>query len=344
MPVIQSNYRVRGLHRSGFYQTIASSLFRKIETEHYTRQQLELDDGDFLELDWSYAQGAAQESDQAEGATQKALVIVSHGLEGNSRRPYTSGIAHAANRKGMDCLAWNFRSCGGQMNRLLNFYHSGSSDDLQRVVEHAASIGYQEIYLVGFSMGGNITLLHAGREAQQLHPAVKGTVAFSTPIDLAACVAELSKAKNKLFMKRFLRDLRVKLADKAERFPQHVDLQGYEKITDFQQYDQRYTAPIHGFLDAEDYWRKSSSMFYLDKIKIPTLLVNALDDSFLADSCFPYEQAAHQDNFYFEATGYGGHVGFISKNKDGSYFSDNRAMQFIEWIQTAADNRQFSVK
>jgi len=330
MPIIQTQYKARGFYRSGTIQTITPSLFRKVPTEHFVREKLELDDGDFLHLDWSLAKA---EKEPSSSERSKELVIISHGLEGNSRRPYAAGIARSANLNNMDAIAWNFRSCSGEMNRNLRIYHSGSTDDLQRVIEYAATFDYESIYLVGFSMGGNLTLLHVGREAQQLHPAVKAAVAFSVPCDLAASAHQLGLPHNKIYMKRFLRDLRNKVADKAEKFPDKVSLEGFEQITNFYEYDDRYTAPIHGFKSAEDYWQQSSSLFYLKDIQIPALLVNALDDSFLSDTSYPYEIAKQHPNLYLEVTPHGGHVGFIQKNAQGLYFSDKRALEFIRQVK-----------
>ena len=126
----------------------------RLPSEHLQRERLELGDGDFLDLDWSRCAASTQ---------PRPLVIISHGLEGHSRRPYVLGMARQANRQGFDALAWNFRACSGEPNRLPRMYHSGATEDLHAVVEHAVACGYQRIHLVGFSMGGNLSLVYAGR-------------------------------------------------------------------------------------------------------------------------------------------------------------------------------------
>jgi predicted alpha/beta-fold hydrolase len=259
----------------------------------------------------------------------KTLLIISHGLEGHSRRPYVAGIAREANIQGWDALAWNFRSCSGEMNKTLRFYHSGATDDLQRVIEHAHGLGYQHIHLVGFSMGGNLSLLHVGRQGRDLPTYVKSVVAFSVPCDLAASSRRLAERKNKIFMWRFLKDLRTKIDAKALDFPQDVSIDDYHQIKNFQQFDDRYTAPIHGFDSAADYWARSSCKPVLKDIRIPALLVNALNDPFLPEACFPYEEAQQSEWLSLEVPRSGGHVGFIELNNRQAYWMERRVVEFV---------------
>ena len=140
------------------------------------------------------------------------------------------------------------------MNRQKRFYHSGATDDLAHVVAHASEQGYQEIALVGFSMGGNLTLLHAGREAAALNNKVVGAVGVSVPCDLEGCANQLAQPNNRIYMKRFLRDLYGKMQAKQEAFPEDISVEHYAEIRDFRQFDDVYTAPLHGFKDATDYW------------------------------------------------------------------------------------------
>lgn len=321
MPVIDCDYRPPCLLSNGYVQSILPSLVRRIDCSHFKRERLHTDDGDFLDLDWSRVSSSSM---------GKTLLIISHGLEGHSRRPYVAGIARDANVQGWDALAWNFRSCSGEMNKTLRFYHSGATDDLNRVVEHAHGLGYQYIHLVGFSMGGNLSLLYAGRHGRDLPPHVKSVAAFSVPCDLAASSRRLAERKNKIFMWRFLKDLREKIEAKALDFPDDVSADDYHQIKNFQQFDDRYTAPIHGFDDAADYWARSSCKAVLKDIRIPALLVNAQNDPFLPEACFPYAEAQQSEWLSLEVPRSGGHVGFIEVNNRQTYWMERRVVAFVK--------------
>jgi predicted alpha/beta-fold hydrolase len=320
MPVVACHYRPPFLLANGYVQSILPTLARRIDCTHFQRERLITDDGDFLDLDWSRV------SDTSMG---KTLLIISHGLEGHSRRPYVAGVAREANVKGWDALAWNFRSCSGEMNKTLRFYHSGATDDLQRVIEHAHGLGYQHIHLVGFSMGGNLSLLYVGRQGRDIPVHVKSVTAFSVPCDLAASASRLAERKNKIFMWRFLKDLREKVEAKALDFPDEINADDYDQIKTFQHFDDRYTAPIHGFESAADYWARSSCKAVLKDIRIPALLVNAKNDPFLPASCFPYAEARQSTWLSLEVPESGGHVGFIELNKRQAYWMERRVVEFV---------------
>ena len=317
MPVIKSDYQAPLLFRNGHLNTIYPSLFRRPKVSAFEQQRLDTDDDDFLDLDW-YVIGA------------RRLVILSHGLEGHAQRPYILGMVNNFKDNHWDCLAWNFRSCSGIMNRQKRFYHSGATDDLARVIQCAEQIGrYDEIVLIGFSMGGNLTLLHAGREVADLSDLVIAAVGISVPCDLESCAEQLSLSQNSIYMKRFLRDLKVKMQAKQQLFPREIDTSDYHTIRNFHQFDDQFTAPIHGFKNAKDYWRQSSCLGYLNKISIPVLLVNARDDPFLADLAYPYDVAAGSDCLHFESPEHGGHVGFVSFQSQ-AYWIERRALAFVE--------------
>lgn len=320
MPVVACHYRPPFLLANGYVQSILPTLGRRIDCTHFQRERLITDDGDFLDLDWSRV------SDTSMG---KTLLIISHGLEGHSRRPYVAGVAREANVKGWDALAWNFRSCSGEMNKTLRFYHSGATDDLQRVIEHAHGLGYQHIHLVGFSMGGNLSLLYVGRQGRDIPVHVKSVTAFSVPCDLAASASRLAERKNKIFMWRFLKDLREKVEAKAVDFPNEISADDYDQIKTFEHFDDRYTAPIHGFESAADYWARSSCKAVLKDIRIPALLVNAKNDPFLPESCFPYAEARQSTWLSLEVPESGGHVGFIELNKRQAYWMERRVVEFV---------------
>jgi hypothetical protein len=302
---------------SGHLQTIYPTLFRKVNPSIYLRERITTPDNDFLDLDWATAD------------SQK-LAILSHGLEGNSRRTYMVGMARAFNKSGWDALAWNFRTCSGEVNRQLRMYHSGTTDDLHTVITYALKKGYTRIVLIGFSMGGNQTLKYLAEYKNQISAAVTHAITFSVPCDLYYSSLKLAYWSNKIYMKRFLKLLKVKIQWKAKQYPDKVSMDGYSEIKNFYEFDDRYTAPVNGFKDAMDYYKQCSSKQFIAAIKIPTLIINALNDPFLSEECFPYQEVQENPLVKMETPRSGGHTGFVQFNKDKMYWSEKRALQFIE--------------
>ncbi len=319
MPIVNpSSYRPPPLFRNGHAQTIFPSQCRHIHGVLYQRLRITTPDDDFLDLDYSMI-----------GASR--LVVITHGLEGNSQRAYVLGMVRAMNRRGWDALAWNFRACGGEINRKERLYHSGDTADLETVVQHVLdSNRYEQLALVGFSMGGNITLKYLGEHGQAVSEVIRAAVAFSVPCDLYSGAIKMARASNTLYMNRFLLGLGKKIRIKAHMFPGRFEIKDYHRIRTFKEFDGRYTAPLHGFASAEDYYEKASCKPWLPRIAIPTLLVNAEDDPFLAPPCYPREEARQSPCFHFEAPAHGGHVGFVTSNSNGEYWSETRAAGFIE--------------
>jgi predicted alpha/beta-fold hydrolase len=240
------------------------------------------------------------------------------------------GMARMLNRHGWDALAWNYRGCSGETNRQLRFYHNGAIDDLDLIVRHALASGrYDVLALIGFSLGGNLTLVYLGKMAGSLDPRIRKAAVFSVPCDLAASARVLAQWKSRLYMDQFLRSLHGKIRAKMALLPGALTDDGYERIRDFKDFDDRYTAPLHGFCDAEDYWARCSSGQFIPDIRVPTLLVNAKDDPFLVDGCYPVEAASRSEQVHLEMPRSGGHVGFVQFNHDGSYWSEQRAAEFI---------------
>jgi len=290
---------------------------RRVPRVTQERERIVTPDGDFLDLDWN------------RDHRSKSLVIITHGLEGNSANASVQGMASAFHRAGWDALAWNLRGCSGEPNRLLRTYHSGACEDLQCVIEHAATF-YREIALVGFSIGGNLTLKYLGDRSSLIHPSIKGAVVFSVPCDLASSARVLESRVNSIYMNHFLRGLRRKIQEKAEAFPGGISPEGIDRIRTFREFDGAYTAPLNGFLSAEDYWAKASSKPSLAGITMPTLLINALNDPFLGPECFPRKEAAANPHLYLELPESGGHLGFLTLGKE--YWSETRAVEFCRRV------------
>lgn len=245
------------------------------------------------------------------------------------------GMAGAFHRAGWDVLAWNCRGCGGVESRKLRSYHSGATDDLAAVVNHAlAGNRYREAGLIGFSLGGNITLKYLGELGEAVDPRVLGGVAFSVPCDLAASSIRLERLSNRIYMGRFMRSLRTKIRGKIKQFPGQLTDEGLEVMRTFREFDGAYTAPLNGFESAEDYWARASSKPFLNRIAVPALLVNARNDPFLPEECFPEEAAANSECFHLEAPRDGGHVGFVSFTRSGEYWSEKRAVEFLGGAQS----------
>jgi predicted alpha/beta-fold hydrolase len=321
MPLLPtSDYHPNALLANGHMQTIAASTLRRVPEVHYQRERLELPDGDFVDLDWSLASPAPAQR----------LGIISHGLEGDSNRPYVRGMARALNHAGFDALAWNYRGCGGETNRLLRAYHLGDTEDLAEVVNHAVKgRHYAKIFLTGFSAGGNVTLKYLGENAARVPSQVKRAAVFSVPTDLKASSVHISRWQNQIYLRRFLNSLREKMRVKGAYLPGQLDLSELNKLRDFPQFDERYTAPLHGFASADDYYEQSASGRYLGGIRIPTLLVNALNDPFLPASCYPRDAATTSQWFYLETPAEGGHVGFNEGGPGGTYYSERRTVDFF---------------
>jgi predicted alpha/beta-fold hydrolase len=306
------NYKRPSLLFSGHLETIYPALLRNVSIV-YQRERIATPDNDFLDLDWVYS-----------GA--KKLIIISHGLEGNSSRAYIKGMARAFSTNGFDVVAWNFRGCSDEMNKQLRFYHSGATEDLECVLSSAKQKGYQEIYLIGFSLGGNLTLKFLGE--RKTEDEIKRAVVFSTPIDLHSSCVKISKPSNAIYSNRFLKSLKNKIITKSAHIA-GLELNGIEKITTLMSFDDRYTAPLHGFKNAMDYYTQCSSIHFLDSITIPTLIVNAENDPFLSELCYPVAKFKNHPLVKFENPRYGGHVGFAQFNKNGLYWSEERALRFI---------------
>lgn len=309
---------------NGHLQTILPLLLRRISFRYTSRERVELPDGDFLDLDW-YSQ--SRRSDK--------LILITHGLEGDSSREYVRGMAKLFAADGYDVLAWNCRSCSGEMNRLPRFYHHGDYADLHFVLNYAISkYGYKDVVLAGFSMGGSLTLRAVAENPEMLPHEVSSTVSYSVPCDLKACAEALTRKENRVYLNRFLKRLGKKIRAKEKIFPDVISADGFDKIRDFSDFDNRYTAPLHGFADADDFYRKASVKPVLKNIRVPSLIVQALNDPFLVPACIPYEEAAQNPSLYLEAPATGGHCGFMIRNNDYTY-AELRALEFAKQFAKA---------
>ncbi|MFC5412843.1 YheT family hydrolase [Larkinella bovis] len=302
---------------NGHLQTIIPSMFRRIEGVTYERERLTLADGDFVDLDW-----IDRRSDK--------LVIMTHGLEGDSHRHYIKGTAKLFAQNGWDVLAWNCRSCSGEMNRAFRLYNHGEIDDLGEVIQHVLRTKpYRELVLVGYSMGGNIALKYAGVHGKNGPDALRKVVAVSSPTDLEASVRQLDLPRNRFYRNRFMKKLILKLQQKADRFPGKLDMTNLQQVRHWRDFDQFFSAPVNGYRDADDFYTQASAVNYMPDIAVPTLLVNAQNDPLLSSECSPAWLADKHPNIYLETPKTGGHVGFAVRNDEFTWI-ERRALEFVQ--------------
>ncbi len=315
---MNTHYEAPYYFKNPFLNTVYPTLFRKIDAPFKSlREIVTLRDNDIVSYDWYCAK-------------RRRLTLISHGLGGHSERVYVKGMATSLVKQGWDVAAWNYRACGPVMNLTPHLYHGGISDDLADVITHIENKDiYDEIALVGFSIGGNINLLYLGENTELVSSLVKKAVVFSVPCDLKACAIELEKAKNIIFMQYFLRNFRRLIAEKEKVFPEHFRERDFDTIKNFRDYDNKYTAPLHGFKDADHYWKSCSSKKHIPAIRTKTLIIMAKDDPFLSNGCYPYEESASNNCITLLTPQHGGHVGFCGSNRNGAFWSEEVAAEFL---------------
>ena len=257
-------------------QTVWASKVRRVDGVAYRRTTLGLPDGDVLDVD---------HAEPAQATGPRRVAIVAHGLEGSSSRTYVRGMARALARRGWAVAAWNLRGCGGAPNRLVRAYHSGATEDLAAVVAHVLAEGApgdstpgapeqdapeqvapEQVALVGFSLGGNLTLKYAADLGPDIDPRIVAVVGISAPVDLAASAMVMERPTRRPYMHYFLRSLVAKAEQKAAAFPDAPSVEGMRRMRTFRAFDGRFTAPVHGFASAEDYWARASALPVLGRL------------------------------------------------------------------------------
>ncbi|MFK8059960.1 MAG: YheT family hydrolase [Polaribacter sp.] len=319
MPVFTSDFSPTLPFKNGHFNTMYRPLFMK-DANSYMRKRITTWDQDFIDLDFSLV-------------GSKTLVLLIHGLEGSSESRYMASTSKYLNKIGLDTVCFNLRGCSGEDNLLLSTYHSGKTEDVDFVVNHLLkNYDYENVLIVGFSLGGNLTLKYLGEKGKNISQKIKGGIAVSVPIDIGSAEKEMDKLKNKFYMEVFFKTMKNKLLEKAHKFPEYnLDKDKLFKATKFKHLEHLYTVPVFGFESPEDYWQKASAKPYLPSIKKPTLLINAKDDTFLSKECFPFDEAHNSDFFFFEGPNYGGHVGFMSSFKASeNIWLEQRIARFIK--------------
>lgn len=256
MPIIGDNFTPNLVFRNKHINTLYR-YFKPIKQVNYTRKRFDTSDSDFLDLDCSLVN-----SDK--------LILAIHGLEGSSNSKYIQALCHEANKEGYDVIAINLRGCSGVPNHKLASYHSGKTDDIIEIVQHYTK-KYDEINLVGYSLGGNIVLKLMGEFNQSHANLIHKAVGVSAPCDLKGSAQMLSLFENRLYQANFIKTLKEKAKEKINRHPEYnLEKEKILSALSFKEFDNYFTAPTHGFVDAEEYWDKSSSKAFLTRINKPT--------------------------------------------------------------------------
>ena len=312
-------------------QTIYPALFRKApDPPEYRRERLTTPDHDFIDVDYC-------------GAGQQPLVMLIHGLTGSSQSGYIKGLQSELLKQGFRSAALNFRGCSGSSNNRARSYHSGETEDIHFLYQ---TLRQREpdtpLAAVGFSLGGNVLLKWLGEQGDQLQ--LFAAVAVSVPFVLGLCATRLDNGFAKLYRANLLRDLKTYMHTKL----QHLDNSGHTQealkikalgdlsdIRSFWQYDDRVVAKLHGFNDVHDYYRRSSSRQYLKTIKVPTLLIQAVDDPFMTREVLPGPDEI-SPQVQLELSRHGGHVGFVSGAMPfkPQYWLERRIPEFLRHCLT----------
>jgi hypothetical protein len=266
----------------------------------YRRERWPTPDGDFIDIDW------------LDGAQDAPVLLLFHGLEGNSASHYATALMRAAAACGWTGAVAHFRGCSGEPNRLPRAYHSGDSDEVDWILRRLRRTHpRRRIHAAGVSLGGNALLKWLGERGGTAAETISGAAAVSAPLDLAACGHHLAKGLNRIYTRHFLATLKRNATIKLSRHPGIFDGGRMLRAGNLHQFDDAVTAPLHGFRDADDYWRQASSKPLLKDIGVPTLLLNARNDPFLPPSILP-GPADVSPSVRLEQPREGGHAGFVA--------------------------------
>ncbi|MGB9150528.1 MAG: hydrolase [Burkholderiales bacterium] len=306
----------------GQVQTLYAYFVAKRPKISYRRERWDTPDGDFIDIDW------------VDGNTDAPLVVLFHGLEGNSQSQYALQLMHAVQRKDWRGAVVHFRGCSGELNRLPRAYHSGDTVEIDWVLQRMKQLSPPApLYAVGVSLGGNALLKWLGERQHEAKAVVQAAAAISAPLDLMAAGDALGVGLNKLYTRHFLSTLKHKAALKLRQHPRLFDSAAMLGTRNLREFDDIVTAPLHGFRDTDDYWTRASCKPLLKHISVPTLLINARNDPFLPSHALPRDGELSA-SITAEFPAHGGHVGFVSGRFPGNlqwmpqrlmhFFNDNK--------------------
>jgi hypothetical protein len=268
-------------------------------------------------------------------------IVAWHGIEGSSASNYMLATAEKGFRAGFNIIRVNLRNCGGTENLTPTLYHGGLSEDLRAVVHELIDKDHiSKMVVVGFSLGGNLVLKLAGEYGDNPPPEILGVCAVSPSVDLTASAELILKRSNWIYQQDFVRRLKKRIRAKHKLYPELYDIRGLRQVRTLRQFDERFTAPAHGFADAADYYYRSSSLRVIDKIRIPTLIIHAKDDPFIPFAPLRDPELSNNPYILLVATERGGHVAFISRKQNGPgnssvqdadrFWAENRVVDFCQ--------------
>ena len=258
-------------------------------------------------------------------------LLVLHGLEGSSDAHYMRGIADKAFRRGFNVVRLNQRNCGGTEHLSAGLYHSGLTSDVQAVLDELATADHlPSLVVAGYSLGGNLALRLAGGYGETAPLWLHAVCAVSPTLELGACMDLLERPANRLYEWNFMQSLQRRMRKKARLFPGRYDVRGIWRMWRVRAFDDRYTAPHHGFAGADDYYHRAAAMRVVDRIRVPALIITAEDDPFIALPPFRDPKLTGNPAITLAVTRYGGHCGFIESARDGydGYWAEREIVDF----------------
>ena len=275
---------------------------------------------------------------QQDRAAHPALLAL-HGLESSSSAHYMRGIADKAYAAGFNVILLNQRNCGGTEQHAAGLYHSGLTADADHVIREIAERDrIDRVVVVGYSLGGNLSLKLAGDYGDAPPPQLRGVCAVSPAIELGECVRALERRHNIVYQWNFVRGLRGRMRRKVRWHPDRFSVAGLWRIQTVRQFDEIYTAPHFGFRDATDYYHRASAMRVIDRVRVPTLIITAEDDPFVPHAPFHDPSVTNNPHIRLIITRHGGHCGFVGDalNGDDGYWAETCVVDFARGIVTAA--------
>jgi predicted alpha/beta-fold hydrolase len=263
-------------------------------------------------------------------------LLLVHGLEGSSQSIYMLSTALKAHRAGFNVLRLNIRTCGGTLHLTPTLYNSGMSQDLRALIhELVERDNLTDIFLGGFSLGGNMSLKLAGEYGDSFPRELKGVAAVSPSVELAASADRIELRANWIYQRKFIHSLKRRMREAARLYPERYDASGLRLIRTLRQFDERYTAPHGGFRDADDYYARSSALPLISRIRVPTLIIHAQDDPFIPFDSLRHPSVRANPSIILLAPEHGGHVGFVADNRtddEDRFWAENRLIEFCRRI------------
>jgi predicted alpha/beta-fold hydrolase len=268
---------------------------------------------------------------------RRPTLVLLHGMEGSTESRYMLGTAEKALGAGFNAVRVNTRNCGGTEHLTSTLYHAGQTEDLRQIIaELVERDGLGELYIAGFSLGGNVVLKLAGEYGSAVPQQLKGVIGISPSIDLSASADAIELRSNIIYNMRFIWSLRTRMRRKARLFPERYDASGLRGVWSIRKFDDVYTAPHSGFGNVANYYERASSLQFISRIAVPTLIVHAQDDPFIPFESFRHPDIEANPNVVLLAPEQGGHVGFISADREGEdrFWAEAMAVEFVKAIAT----------